>query len=243
MKHQTALVCAILFLVVAPQPITAHSLKWGVSVGETFVYALQRRVVNGIDEDSLRSILPFVTELAEGQKVTMQIDALENIPNEINNNEIPKALCSLHRENDSAIIAQNYSLLVVPIGDWALLTQAENSSSQVPPTFINTATEWGYSMDYAVRTDQTVFVHLEYRYEKTNGTLTYLRIQGYTQQTTLLDIIFVQWHQGMPTVLPEGPQISSILIFAVAITAGVMVMLIVYIVIKMKKPLVQQLGE
>ncbi|MHA2021537.1 MAG: hypothetical protein ACW96N_07475 [Candidatus Thorarchaeota archaeon] len=68
----------------------------------------------------------------------------------------------------------------------------------------------------------TVNFHIELRYEKENGTLNYIRLRYSALDQDLIDVVFVQWHAGMPTILPPEVQLSSILVIAIVAIVGVL---------------------
>ncbi len=247
MRSFTAAVMALVLLSIPISPSFAqqnHVLQWGVEPNETFTYVLQRKVMMGVNDEDIRTTLPFVIGLDVGQKATMRVTSLEEVPETISGPvEVPKAYCSLVRENDSFALIENYTMFVLPVGDWDFLTEMESNSSHFPHTFINTDEEWGFIIQYAVTSEQTVVVYQEIRYEKENGTLSYLRFRADSDGQTFLDIVFVHWYPGVPTILGEEFPLSTVLTIGVALALGALVAILVYIRVKSKKPLVQILGE
>lgn len=247
MRTSTACVMTLVLLSFLISPSFAqqnHTLQWGVDENETFIYVLQRKVMSGISDDDLRPALPFIIDLDVGHKAIMTVVGLDTIPELIAGPEgIPKAYCTLVRENDSFTLVENYSLFVLPVGDWNFLTEMETNSSHLPHTFIDTNEEWGFIINYIVSGEQPVNLYQEIRYDKENGTLSYLRFKADSNGHTLLDILFVRWYPGIPTVLSDEFPLSTVLTIGVALALGALVAILVYIRMKSKKPLVQLLGE
>ncbi|MGD9381870.1 MAG: hypothetical protein PVI03_05440 [Candidatus Thorarchaeota archaeon] len=205
LSSSVAIVCA--------QP--NHSLEWGISESEEFVYVLQRKLIlNPSESYFVESQLPFLALLDEGAKVIATVDGLESVPSQINTYEdIPIANVSLSRENDSMVISSEIESFAVPTNDWTLLTEASGFDAIEGQTLIDTQNEWGYvSTGTFSSAETTVTFHIELRYEKENGTLNYIRLRYSAFGQDLIDVIFVQWHTGMPTILPPEVQLSSIII-------------------------------
>ncbi len=223
-----------------------HSLEWGVSESEAFVYVLQRKLILNPSQSGLVEVqLPFLTHLDEGSMAIATVDGLEIVSSQINTSEdIPIANVSLTRENDSMAIAADIESFIVPTNDWTLLTEASGFGTVEGQTLVDTQTEWGYVSTGAFSSaGTTVNFHIELRYEKDNGTLNYIRLRYSALGQDLIDIVFVQWHVGMPTILPPEIQLSSILIIAIVAIVGAVCVFVGYRWYKSKKPLVQQLGE
>jgi hypothetical protein len=223
-----------------------HSLEWGISESEAFVYVLQRKLILNPSQSYLvEGQLPFLTYLDEGTKVIATVDGLETVPSQINIYEdIPIANVSLARENDSMDIAMDIESFIVPVNDWTLLSEASGFGTIEGQMLVDTQTEWGYISTGAFSSaGTTVNFHIELRYEKENGTLNYIRLRYSALGQDLIDVVFVQWHAGMPTILPPEIQLSSILIIAVVAIVGALCVFMGYRWYKSKKPLVQQLGE
>jgi hypothetical protein len=202
--------------IVCAQP--NHSLEWGVSESEEFVYVLQRKLIlNPSESYFVENQLPFLAQLDEGTKVIATVDGLETMPSQINTYEdIPIANVSLSRENDSMVISSEIESFVVPTNDWTLLTEASGFDAIEGQTLVDTQSEWGYVSTGAFSSaGTTVNFHIELRYEKENGTLNYIRLRYSALGQDLIDVVFVQWHVGMPTILPPEVQLSSILIVAI----------------------------
>ena len=245
---------SVLFLAVILTPMVSlvfaqsnHSLEWGVSPGEEFTYVLQRAFY--ADDNSkafLVSQVPFLAQIQAGQKVLLEVDYLEMIQSSINEStQLPRSYCSLLRENDSALIMSDLPSFVIPVGDWEFLDAIENITGAQGLTLIDTEDEWG-TIGVGVISGSggsDINVRIEMRYEKENGTLTYLRQKYTTLGNDLIDVIFVQWHPGMPTIVGGGIQTTTFMIIAVCGITSVIVAFIVYRMIKGKKPLIQQLGE
>jgi predicted amino acid dehydrogenase len=88
-----------------------------------------------------------------------------------------------------------------------------------------------------------VSIYVEVRYDKQNGTLNYLRHRYTTLGTDLIDVILVNWHEGMPTVLGAELDLTTVLIIVIGGAIGVIIAFIVLQAYKNKKPIVQKLGE
>jgi hypothetical protein len=223
-----------------------HSLYWGVEEGEEFVYALQRKLIlNPTQEQLVTPQIPLVEYLDEGQKLTARVSDLEDVPTLINEStDIPLGFVTLIRENDSQLVPIDPLQFVVPIGDWNLLTEMSGFTSTEGLRLIDTDSEWGYTSSGSFSSAGTVIsFHAELRYEKENGTLTYLRLRYSALGSDLIDIVFAQWHSGMPTILPPELQLTTVLILATALIFGTIIAVGVYRWYKSKKPIIQQLGE
>ena len=245
---------SVLFLAVILTPMVSlvfaqsnHTLEWGVSPGEEFTYVLQRAFY--ADDNSkafLVSQVPFLAQIQAGQKVLLEVDYLEMIQSSINEStQLPRSYCSLLRENDSALIMSDLPSFVIPVGDWEFLDAIENITGAQGLTLIDTEDEWG-TIGVGVISGSggsDINVRIEMRYEKENGTLSYLRQKYTTLGSDLIDIIFVQWHPGMPTIVGGGIQSTTLMIIGICGITGVIVAFVVYRMIKGKKPLIQQLGE
>ncbi len=209
--------------IVCAQP--NHSLEWGISESQEFVYVLQRKLIlNPSESYFVESQLPFLAQLDEGTKVIATVDGLETVPSQINTYEdIPIANVSLSRENDSMVISSKIESFAVPTNDWTLLTEASGFGTIEGQTLVDTQTEWGYVNTGAFSSaGTTVNFLIELRYEKENGTLNYIRLRYSALDQDLIDVVFVQWHAGMPTILPPEVQLSSILVIAIVAIVGVL---------------------
>ncbi|MHA2384588.1 MAG: hypothetical protein ACXAEE_00080 [Candidatus Thorarchaeota archaeon] len=219
-----------------------HSLAWEVSEAEVFVYVLQRKLIldntlSYIAEDQL----PFLAHLDEGSKVIATVEGLETMPSQINTHEdIPIANVSLARENDSASIATDIGIFIVPTNDWELLTEMSGFGTIEGQILVDTQTDWGYiSTGSFLSAGTTVDFHIELRYEKENGTLNYIRLRYSALGQDLIDVVFVQWHVGMPTILPPEVQLSFILTVAIVVIVVPVCAFVGYRLYKSRK----QLGE
>jgi hypothetical protein len=241
----------LLLLLLGPAiPLTvvaqSNTLQWGVDLGEEFTYVFQRAYfadasyVAVVEPD-----LPFISELPVGEKAIVNVSSLDSIPTLINStSQMPLAHCNMIRANDSLSIGTNLTSLVVPIGDWDFLTEIGNITDS-GLQLIDTAEEWGSigSTSFPAQDGSTISVYLEVRFDKENGTLNYLRYKYSTLGTDLIDVILVNWHEGMPTVIAADIQLSTILIIAIGGLVGIIVAFVVYQQFRAKKPLVQRLGE
>ena len=231
-------------IVVQAQP--NNNLEWGVDVGEEFTYVLQRAYfadpsyVNAVEPD-----LPFISQMTVGEKVIVRVTDLDTIPTLINEtSQLANSTCEMERANDSTVIATGLQAFVVPIGDWEFLTEMSNITGLQGLSVIDTNEEWGsIGIGSFYVQGSTVSVTLEIRYEKENGTLNYLRYRYTTLGTDLIDIIFVNWHQGMPTIVAGSIQTPIILIGSAAAVIMFIVSVLVYQGYRGRKSIVQKLGE
>ena len=252
MKAKSLSIALILLLTLGPASINVraqsnNSLTWGVEVGEEFTYVLQRAF---FASPSYRNVItadfPFLQGLEVGQKAIVSVEDLDTIPNMINDtSELPRSQCVMTRANDSVILSDSLINFVQPIGDWNFLSGMVNLTGFSGATLIDTQKEWGTKGAGSFRTEDgtIITISLEMRYEKENGTLNYLHERYSTSGATLIDIIFVNWHPGMPTIVSSGIGLGTILIISTGITVGLIISFIVYIRYSRKKPLVQRLGE
>ncbi|MFW9805280.1 MAG: hypothetical protein ACFFFK_00965 [Candidatus Thorarchaeota archaeon] len=224
-----------------------HSLEWGVDTGEEFTYVLQREFYADSNSRAfIEAQLPFLAELQAGQKAYLEVNHLETIESIINeSSQLPRSYCSLLRINDSAVIMSDLTSLVIPIGDWDFLDEIENITGTQGQTLINNLDEWGFTASGLITNPgaSDISVHIEMRYEKENGTLSYLRHRYSSLGNDLIDVIFVHWYPGMPTIVGGGIQTTTLLIIAVSSIMGSIIAFIVYRGIKSKKSIVQRLGE
>lgn len=225
----------------------ANTLVWGVQVGEESTYLFQRVFFSDPSYvDVVEPDLPFIRELPVGEKAIMNVSTLDTIPALINDtSQMPLAHCDLIRANDSLSIASDLKFFVIPIGDWNFLTEIQNVTGSSEVQIIDTADEWGTigTGSFQASDGSVISVYFEMRYDKQNGTLSYLRHKYSTLGTDLIDVVFVNWHEGMPTVVGPDVQLSTIFVIAIGGVVGIIIGIIVYQRIKEKKPLVQRLGE
>ncbi|MHA2351806.1 MAG: hypothetical protein ACXABX_01645, partial [Candidatus Thorarchaeota archaeon] len=225
-----AILIAPMFVPVFAQP--NHSLVWGVDPGEEFTYVLQRAYY--ADSNNMAFIiaqLPFLAEMQAGQKVLLHIDHLDLIESLINeSSQLPRSYCNLLRENDSALIMADLTGLVTPIGDWEFLDEVDNITGTEGLTLIDTEDDWGTIGTGVISGSggSDITVRVEMRYEKENGTLNYLRHRYTTLGNDLIDVIFVHWYPGMPTIVAGEIQATTLIIIAVAGLIGLIVAFIVY---------------
>jgi hypothetical protein len=252
MKRRLLTVILLMLILVMPSitPVHAqsnHSLEWGVEPGEEYTYVLQRAYYANSDSKTfIETQLPFLVGMEVGQIVILEVDHFDSIETLINEStQLPRSFCNLVRENDSAVIKSNLTSLVVPIGDWEFLGEIENITASESLSLIDTDDEWGTIGTGIIPGSggSDITVSVEMRYEKENGTLSYLRHKYTTLGNDLIDVIFVHWYPGMPTIVGGGLQTTTLLIIAVSGLICLVVAFIVYRSIKGKKPIIQQLGE
>ncbi|MFX1483739.1 MAG: hypothetical protein ACFFCP_11205 [Promethearchaeota archaeon] len=231
-------------------PILAQSnntLEWGVDVGEEFIYVLQRAHYSSqSDKEYMEGQLPFLAEIQEGEKVIVEIAFLEAIEDLINDStQLPRSYCNLRRFNDSALIMSDLTSLVLPVGDWEFLTEINNMTTTPGITPIDSAEEWGSIGvgTFSSGDGSSVDVRLEMRYEKENGTLNYLRHRYTTLGTDIIDVVFVNWHEGMPTVIAGDIQSTTLLLIVTSGLFGLFAAFLAYRSIKGKKTVAHRLGE
>jgi hypothetical protein len=223
-----------------------NSLEWGVNPGDEFTYVLQRAYFEDeYNRPYIEAQLPFLAVLEPGQKVFLEVDHLESIENMINeSSQLPRSYCNLLRTNDSAVIMANLTSLVIPIGDWDFLAEVENITGTEGISLVDTDEEWGtIGVGTIPGLSRDITVRVEMRFEKENGTLSYLRHRYTDLGNDLIDVIFVHWYPGMPTIVGGGIQTTTLLIIAVSGIMGLIIAFIVYRGIKSKKSIAQRLGE
>lgn len=251
---KSRLLASILFLAIVTSPMfipvlaqSNHTLEWGVDPGEEFTYVLQRAYYE--DSNSrvfIESQLPFLAFIEPGQKVLLEVETLETIENLINeSSQLPRSYCNLLRSNDSVLFYSDLTSLVIPIGDWSFLGEVENITGTAGLTLIDNEDEWG-TIGTGIIVDPgavDITVRVEMRYEKENGTLSYLRHKYSALGNDIVDIIFVHWYPGMPTIIGGGVQGITVMIIAVSSIMGLIIAIVVYRMIKSKKSVTQRLGE
>ena len=252
MKLKFLSLAFVLILICSSVPITVEAqsnndLEWGVNVDEEFTYVLQRAYFADPSYTQIVAVdMPYVASMNVGEKATLRVTGLDEIPSQINeSSQMPKSLCELERANDSVPIMAGLPNFVIPIGDWDFITEISNITGLEGVTLIDTAEEWGTIgvTSYQAGDGSVISITIEIRYEKENGTLNYMRQRYSTLGNDLIDIILVNWHPGMPTVVEEGLQMSTLLIILIAVAVGLIVAIIVYQGYRAKKPVVQKLGE
>jgi hypothetical protein len=217
-----------------------HSLEWGVEIGEEFTYVLQKKVVSDMFGQYMQNSTWFLTDIEEGQKVIARVDSLGEFADEINSSRfLPSGNCTLVRENDSEIIMENLSMILVPIGDWEFMREINNFSMGNPNRtqeqddfeieIVNTDDEWGTRFSgsflfaiFAVTMNMTTI------YEKTNGTLKELSFRINVSGDDMFHIVFVKWYPGMQTILPGELQLLTLFIFTSLGCVTVIILLFIY---------------
>ena len=220
-----------------------NTLEWGVEVGEEFTYVLQRKLVEAAWEQDMNNLIPFLSHLDEGQRIFASVETLDEIPTEVGPSDLPKSRWTLVRENDSVIISTGISGFAFPIGDWDVIGEAFNVTGIAGMTLIDTNEEWGTILSGPLEGSSDIEIYHEQRYEKENGTQVYLcwtiRQAGYA----VVDIVFVQWHPGMPTILAGELELATILLAGIGAVFAIIVGVVVYKKVKGRKSLMQKLGE
>ncbi|MBE0525836.1 MAG: hypothetical protein IH631_02770 [Candidatus Thorarchaeota archaeon] len=252
MKLKVFSLAFILLLIYSSVPLAAeaqanHSLEWGVDVDEEFTYVLQRAYF--ADPSYIQVVvadLPFITDMIVGEKYTLIVTDLDAIPTLINESSpMPHSLCDLERANDSVSLITGLLDFAIPIGDWEFVNVMSNFTGLQGTTLVETAEEWGITGagSFLAGDNSVVTLTIDLRFEKENGTLNYIRHRYSTLGTDLIDIILVNWHEGMPTLAPADIQLTTILIISIAAVVVLFVSILVYQGYRGKKPIVQKLGE
>jgi hypothetical protein len=252
MKLKLLSIALTIFILYSSVPLVIdaqsnNSLEWGVEVGEEFTYVMQRAY---FADPSYRQVvqadLPYVSSMTVGEKTTLRVTGLDEIPSQINeSDQIPKATCDLERTNDSVSIITGLLDFVIPVGDWEFINQMTNLTGLEGVDLIDTDEEWGTTgaASFLANDGSVVTLTIDLRYEKENGTLNYMRHRYSTLGTDLIDIIIVNWHPGMPTIVTGGLQTTTILIISVVAVVVFIVSALVYQGYRSKKPIAQRLGE
>lgn len=248
MKRFSYLSLVLILILTFVRPIRAegeNNLEWAVEVDQEFTFALQRKYIDPAWTGYAEALLPFIAYLNEGQKAIVNVVDLDEIPLQITGpGEMPLASCDLERENDSEVILLDSKMFVIPVGDWDFLTEIDNITTTPDLVLIDTEQEWGTNFVSDFSAGGTfVTIHQEIRYEKENGTLNYLRLRYSAHGNDLVDVIFVHWYEGMPTILPPELQFTTILLIGIGASVFLIVSVIVYIKYKQRKPVAQLLGE
>lgn len=224
-----------------------HSLQWGLQVGEEFTYALQRAYFSDAEQRTVMEVaLPWLQYLEAGDKATLLVTQLDTIPETIDtSHDMPLSHCSLSRENDSVQIGSQLTMFAIPIGDWDFLTEIGNITNIEGLTLIDSASEWGTvgRGAYQDPSGSVVNAYIELRYEKENGTLSYLRYRYTTPGFDLIDVIFVHWYPGMPTLVGGGIQTTTILIITIGGVVALIAAILSYRFFRGRKSIAQKLGE
>jgi len=252
MKPRLLVSILLLAILIAPMfiPVFAqsnHTLEWGVDPGEEFTYVLQRAYyADSYNREFMEAWFPFLAEIQPGQKVILEVDRLDAIETLINeSDQLPRSYCNLLRSNDSAVIMPDLQDFIYPISDWEFLDEVKNITGTIGLTLIDTEDEWGTIGVVVVQGTEgsEITIRLETRYEKENGTLSYLSHKYTTFGNDLIDVIFVHWYPGMPTIVGGGIQTTTLMIIILSGGMGLLIAFIVYRGIKRKKSVVQRLGE
>ncbi|MCJ7817653.1 MAG: hypothetical protein MUP60_02275 [Candidatus Thorarchaeota archaeon] len=224
-----------------------HSLQWGVDVDEEFTYVMQRAYFADPSYALVVAAdLPFVSSMTVGEMATLRVAEIDDILTLINeSSQMPQSSCEMERANDSVSIITGLLDFVIPIGDWDFVNVMTNISGLEGVTLIDTEDEWGTSGagSFLAGDGSVVTITIDIIYEKENGTLNYLRHRYSTLGTDLIDIIIVNWHQGMPTIVSPGLQTPTLLIISIVAIVVLIVSVLVYQGYRGKKPVVQKLGE
>ncbi|MBD3406260.1 MAG: hypothetical protein GF411_09140 [Candidatus Lokiarchaeota archaeon] len=223
-----------------------NTMEWGIEEGESFTYALQRKFVADPDQLSfVESQIPFIRGFDEGQKATAFVEYLEEVPQEvIDTNDIPVAKITLRRENDSEVIIENWTAAAVPINDWDILEELSGFADAEGVTIIDTEEEWGTISQGTYSAESTnIGYYFEFRYEKENGTLNYMRIRYTSLGNDLVDVILVHWYEGMPTVVSGDIPLTTILGISLGLVIASIVGFLVYRSYKSKRSPIEELGS
>ncbi len=235
----------IVVLTITPTMSNAHSFVWGVDVGDTFTYALQRKVLDTNYAPLLPYWMSFVTSIDEGTKFNATIKEMDEIPETITtSDQIPLSHAVLVLEDNTTLLADSTAFAIL-IGDWEFHGELLNFSSDDPErTIIDTDEEWGLIEDSAFSLGGQIYEYLfEWRYEKSTGTLAYSRYRVTTLGSDLIDIIISQWHEGDPTILPREIQLITVLMVALGMSVGVIIAILVYRWAKTPRGLAAELGR
>ena len=234
-------------IILAPLVFAQTSeLEWGVEVDEEFPYVLQRKLVDSTAVSLLPYWLTFVSMLDEGSMFNIEVVELDTIPeNPDSADEGPFSYVALTRDNDSLrIYEDNSTAFILPIGNWQFLTDRLDLALHPEITLIDNEEEWGTTQSGSFYAGANIVNYLaEWRYEKENGTLTYVRIKFDSSGTILIDTVISHWYEGVPLTIPPEIEFTMIMAILLVISIGVIVAICVYKSYTSKKPLVQQLGE
>ena len=222
-----------------------HNLRWGVEIGDEFTYVIQKNLVSDMFKQMMQNNTFFITNLEEGQKVIARVDRLCEFPEEINSSRfLPSGNCTLIRENDSEVIMENMSMILVPIGDWEFLREISNFSSfgRRPGETNESESIEGFEFEQVDNEDEwgtrfsgsfmfAIFVitmNMTTIYEKANGTLKELSFRVNLSGDDMLHIVFVKWHPGMETILPAQLQLLTLFIISSVTCVVVIIILFIY---------------
>ncbi len=241
---QFGVLSLVVMLAIIPTFAAAHTLEWGVEVGDDFTYALQRKTLDGTYASLIPYWMNFVIALDEGQKFIATITELDEIPSEDpSSGSLPLAHATLTYENDSSNLLADTTAFAIMVNDWDFQADMLNISES-PVTLVDTDTEWGLTESSSFTAGSAYYDYIfEWRYDKTTGTLMYSRFKLTTLGTTLIDIVMSQWEVGDPTILPPDLEMGTILIVAISGVVFVIIAFLAYRWVKKPKGIAAELGR
>ncbi|MGY5853573.1 MAG: hypothetical protein RTU92_08425 [Candidatus Thorarchaeota archaeon] len=221
-----------------------HSLEWGVEHGDEYTYVMQRKTIDESGEAYISTFIPFIALVEAGEKVVIDFTLLQVIPSEIVNPlDEPRSYSNLTREGGSVPIVWGLTGFAVPIGDWSFLTQLRNFTDQPGVTVIDDSVNWGYIATGVLPGQNDIDVYNEIKYEKENGTLTYMRWRFTTAGSPLIDVIFVQWHPGVPTVIGPDLELGTILLAGIGVCIALVCSFLTFKGYRSRRSLMEELGK
>ncbi len=205
-------------------------VNWAVDVGDEIVYLLERKTISSSFDKYVEEFAPFVFGVEAGQRLIARVDYLMPVLEMVNvSPSDPFSYCTMIRDNDSVVLAENISSVVIPVGIWSMNHTAANITMPEGLRIIDTADQWGTAFE-----GQFWFLifpfsfMLEIVYFKANGTLNSITAVVKMSGTTQIDIRLVQWYEGLQTTNVQNDILTVALLTVVLVGICSAVTLIVY---------------
>ncbi|MGY5853572.1 MAG: hypothetical protein RTU92_08420 [Candidatus Thorarchaeota archaeon] len=254
-KSSLSSIILVALLVAQILVVPAHAqedqeMSWGVEVGDDVKYVLQRKILDPTFGDQVGSMMPFITEVDEGQTVISRVDYLPPIPENGNESTFLFANCTIIRANDSEVLMEDMGMTVIPIGRWNESFNFGSPFGGGPPSEVNETTdpgggfdmnfeqvntteEWGMKMSaqFWIAIFPISFL-MEMIYYKANGTLRKMLFTVTMSGNPMFDVLFVQWYPG---IVPIVPPPLSLIPYLMAAAIGIPIVLIVVFLIRRRR--------
>jgi hypothetical protein len=214
-------------------------LEWGVEVGDELTYILQKKTLDPSASSEVEEYIPFINMLEVGRRMVARVDFLGAIPEPTNESwSMPLSNCTLIRENDSEVMTENMSMIVIPLNVWHLNSGQFNMTYGEGYSLVNTTQQFGsvYEGQFWAGI-LLVSVSFEMTYSKADGALDKMMMKAEVYWSEVVNVLIMRWIPGttMPSSTTEATDSGWIGFALVGVALGVIVALAIVTAMRLRR--------